>query len=153
MKKMEEIGFEVTYLPVVGGYVDVENFARNIKPTTGLASIMCVNNEIGTKNNISEISDICVKEGVLLHSDCVQAAGLVLLADIDADLISVSGHKIHAPKGTGCLYVKNKGLLSSVVFGGKQEFGLRGGTENVAGIVAFGEAMKNACKDWIKNIY
>ena len=139
MHEMERRGFNVTYLDVSAGIVTSDQVASEIQEKTGLVSVMCVNNETGAVNNLSKIYEECQQKGILFHSDCVQAFGT---AEIDmphmADMISLSGHKIHAPKGVGCLCSNTKHLLSGVMFGGKQEFGIRPGTENVAGIAAFG---------------
>lgn len=105
---------------------------------------MYVNNELGTKNDIEPIYKYCRKREILFHSDCVQAVGTETVElGKTADIISVSGHKIHAPKGVGCLCTNHKEFLSNVIFGGQQEFGIRPGTENTAYIVAFGQAMEN----------
>lgn len=144
MKEMERRGFEVTYLDVPNGLVQYEDFLSAIRDDTGLVSIMYVNNELGTKNDIEPIYKYCQKRDILFHSDCVQAVGTETVAlGKMADIISVSGHKIHAPKGVGCLCTNHKEFLSNVIFGGQQEFGIRPGTENTAYIVAFGQAMEN----------
>lgn len=145
MKEMERRGFDVTYLIPQNGVVSVEDFSKAIRTDTGFASIMYVNNELGTKNNIEELYTICRENNIIFHSDCVQAIATEHL-DMEkiADMISVSGHKIHAPKGVGCLCTKVKEHLSNIIYGGEQEFGLRPGTENVAFIVAFGYAANYA---------
>lgn len=144
MKEMEQRGFEVTYLDVPNGLVQYEDFLSAVRDDTGLVSIMYVNNELGTKNDIEPIYKFCQKREILFHSDCVQAVGTETVElGKTADIISVSGHKIHAPKGVGCLCINHKEFLSNVIFGGQQEFGIRPGTENTAYIVAFGQAMKN----------
>lgn len=110
-----------------------------------LVSVMYVNNEVGTINPVSEISAYCHDHNLLFHTDCVQALGSVEvdMKEIDCDFASFSSHKIHGPKGVGALYVKNKDILIPLISGGAvQEYGLRGGTENVAGIVGFGEACR-----------
>jgi len=144
LKEMEARGFSVTYLNVRYGKVNPIEFENNITHNTGFASIMYTNNELGTTNNIMEIYDICKKNNIILHSDCVQAFGSkhISLAD-EADIITFSGHKLHAPKGIGCLCKKPNIELSPVIFGGKQEFGLRGGTENAAFIAALDWAVKD----------
>lgn len=113
----------------------------------GLVSVMYANNETGSVNPVAEIGKICAEHGVLFHTDCVQAAGCqpIDIKEIGCDFLSISSHKIHGAKGVGALFVKNKELLSPLVYGGAlQEFGLRGGTENVAGIVGFGKACELA---------
>lgn len=113
----------------------------------GIVSIMYANNETGSVNPVADIGKICAEHGVLFHTDCVQAAGCqhTDVKEIGCDLLSISSHKIHGAKGVGALFVKNKELLSPLIYGGAlQEFGLRGGTENVAGIVGFGKACELA---------
>ena len=144
MKEMERRGFEVTYLDVPNGLVQFNDFVAAVRDDTGLVSIMYVNNELGTKNDIKPIYEFCKKKEILFHSDCVQAIGTETIElGKTADMVSISGHKIHAPKGVGCLCTLYKDFLSNTIFGGQQEFGIRPGTENVASIVAFGQAMQN----------
>lgn len=144
MKEMERRGFEVTYLDVPNGLVQYKDFVAAVRDDTGLVSIMYVNNELGTKNDIKPIYEFCKKREILFHSDCVQAIGTETIElGKTADMVSISGHKIHAPKGVGCLCTLYKDFLSNTIFGGQQEFGIRPGTENVASIVAFGQAMQN----------
>lgn len=145
MKEMERRGFNVTYLNVKGGVVSCDDLIAAIQDNTGLVSIMCVNNETGNTNNIQQMYRFCKSREILFHSDCVQAFGTVPI-DVQemADMISISGHKIHAPKGIGCLCTKHKQLLSNIIYGGEQEFGLRPGTENVANIVAFGKMVQHS---------
>lgn len=144
MKEMERLGFDVTYLDVPKGLVQYNDFVAAVRDNTGLVSIMYVNNELGTKNDIKPIYEFCQKRKILFHSDCVQAVGTELIElGKTADMVSISGHKIHAPKGVGCLCTLYKNFLSNTIFGGQQEFGLRPGTENVASIVSFGKAMQN----------
>lgn len=119
----------------------IEDSIRNYG--TGLVSVMYVNNETGSVNDVKEIAKLCHKHGALFHTDCVQAASTkkIDVKDLDVDYLSISSHKIHGCKGIGCLYVKDKSTLLSLINGGSaQEYGLRGGTENVAGIVGFAEA-------------
>lgn len=116
----------------------------------GIVSVMYVNNEIGTINPIKAMGEFCRKNNILFHTDCVQAAGSIILnvEEIGCDFMSISSHKIHAPKGVGALYVKDKQYLSPIINGGfGQEFGLRGGTENVASIVGFGKACELITED------
>ena len=144
MKEMERRGFEVTYLDVPNGLVQYKDFVAAVRDDTGLVSIMYVNNELGTKNDIKPIYEFCKKREILFHSDCVQAIGTETIElGKTADMVSISGHKIHAPKGVGCLCTLYKNFLSNTIFGGQQEFGIRPGTENVASIIAFGQAMQN----------
>lgn len=144
MKEMERRGFKVTYLDVPNGLVQFNDFVAAVRDDTGLVSIMYVNNELGTKNDIKPIYEFCKKREILFHSDCVQAIGTETIElGKTADMVSISGHKIHAPKGVGCLCTLYKDFLSNTIFGGQQEFGIRPGTENVASIVAFGQAMQN----------
>lgn len=135
---------------------DVEQVLQNSRPD--LVSIIHMNNETGVLNNISEISDVCKQHGVLLHTDCVQSAGCVKLDvdEIGCDFMSISAHKIHGLKGVGALYVRDFSTISPIITGGMhQEFGLRSGTENVVGIVAFGEACRIINKfgdDYFKDV-
>lgn len=148
MKEMERRGFEVTYLDVPNGLVQYEDFLSAVRDDTGLVSIIYVNNELGIKNDIEPIYKFCQKREILFHSDCVQAVSTeTVKLGKTADMISISGHKIHAPKGVGCLCVSHKEFLSNIIFGGQQEFGIRPGTENTAYIVAFGQAMENLSRD------
>ncbi len=150
VKALEKEGFEVTYLEVYeNGIVRAEDVKNAIKDTTALVSIMYVNNEIGTIQPISEIGAICKEKGVLFHTDAVQAVGWVEI-DVKAqniDLLSLSGHKIHAPKGVGALYARKGLVLQNFMHGGAQERGKRAGTENVASIVALGKAIEIVCSD------
>lgn len=154
MNKLSYMGFDVEFLDVSKGRVLPSTLQNKIRPNTGMVSVMYVNNEIGTSNDIRKLSEICHGSGTLLHSDCVQAAGIRLL-DVDylgVDLMTVSGHKIHAPKGVGCLFARNLSYINNLICGGGQEFGLRPGTENVSYIAAFGDAMHNACVNWENNL-
>lgn len=148
---LEREGFEVSVLPVDGaGLVDPGEVRRAIRPSTLLVSVMHANNEIGTVQPIEEISAMCREAGVYLHSDAVQTVG-ALEVDVNrlgVDLLSVSAHKLYGPKGTGCLYARRGTKLEGIILGGGQERRLRSGTENVAGIVGFGVAMKLAAEEW-----
>ncbi|WP_019120070.1 cysteine desulfurase family protein [Brevibacillus massiliensis] len=142
---LEELGFEVTYLPVdQTGMVRVEELARAIRPDTILASIMYGNNEVGTIQPIEEIGQFLREQGILFHTDAVQAFGSlpINVRELPVDMLSVSAHKVNGPKGVGALWLKPEVNLSSRLVGGAQERGRRAGTENVAGIVGFGEAVK-----------
>ena len=127
------------------GYVSTEDLKHrlDLNDDIGLVSVMYVNNEIGTINAVKQIGELCRKKCTLFLTDCVQAAGSVALNvdEIGCDFMSISSHKIHGPKGMGALYVRDKKYLSPIIHGGTaQEFGLRGGTENVAAIAGFGKA-------------
>lgn len=144
---LEKEGFEVTYLEVYeNGIVKPEDVEKAIREDTALVTIMYANNEIGTIQPISEIGAICKKNGVLFHTDAVQAVGNVKInvKEENIDLLSLSGHKLHAPKGVGALYVRRGIRLPNLISGGAQERGKRAGTENVAGIVALSVAMDEA---------
>lgn len=144
---LEKEGFEVTYLDVYeNGIVKPEDVEKAIREDTALVTIMYANNEIGTIQPISEIGAICQKHGVLFHTDAVQAVGNVKInvKEENIDLLSLSGHKLHAPKGVGALYVRRGIRLPNLISGGAQERGKRAGTENVAGIVALSVAMNEA---------
>ena len=151
---LEKQGFRVTYLPVdASGLVDPDSVRDAIGNDTVLVSIMTANNEIGTVEPISEIGEICREKGVLFHTDAVQAIGMMNIhaAEINADLISLSAHKFHGPKGTGALYIRKGTKLESLIHGGAQERGLRAGTENVPGIVGMGKAITVAAKEREEN--
>lgn len=144
---LEKEGFEVTYLEVYeNGIVKPEDIEKAIREDTALVTIMYANNEIGTIQPISEIGAICKKHGVLFHTDAVQAVGNIKIdvKEENIDLLSLSGHKLHAPKGVGALYVRRGIRLPNLISGGAQERGKRAGTENVAGIVALSVAMDEA---------
>ena len=148
MKEMEHRGFDITYLDVPNGVVQYESFASAVRDNTGLVSVMYINNELGTKNNIEPIYKFCKQRNILFHSDCVQAVGTeVVELGVTADMITMSGHKIHAPKGVGCLCTLHKEFLHNTILGGQQEFGIRPGTENTAAIAALGLAMKNVSEN------
>jgi cysteine desulfurase len=149
VQRLAKAGFDTTYLDVdENGMVDPEDVRLAIKDTTSLVSIMFANNEIGTIEPIFEIGKICREKNVLFHTDAVQAIGNVPIKsveDLNVDLMSISAHKFHGPKGVGVLYIKTGTKLSNFIDGGAQEKGLRGGTENVCGIVGMAAAMKVAC--------
>ena len=148
-QSLEREGFTVELIPPLLGVatIAVEDIRPMLRPETGLVSVMYANNETGDISNVADIGRECHAAGILFHTDCVQAAGCLEL-DVDAfscDFLSVSAHKIHGPKGMGALFVRDKSLLTPLIYGGSsQEFGLRGGTENVAGIVGFGKACELA---------
>lgn len=147
---LEKHGFEVTYIPVSpNGFVSPEDIKNAIREDTALVTVMYANNEIGTIQPIEEIGKICKEKGVIFHTDAVQAVGHV---DIDVkkqniDMLSLSGHKIHAQKGIGALYVRKGIVLPNLIHGGGQERSKRAGTENVPAIVGLGVAIENATKD------
>lgn len=144
---LKKEGFEVTYLPVYSnGIVKVEDVANAIRPDTALVTIMYANNEIGTIQPIPEIGALCKEKGVIFHTDAVQAIGNVHInvKEQNIDMLSLSGHKIHAQKGCGVLYVNKKYRLPPFIDGGAQERGRRAGTENVPAIVGLGVAITDA---------
>ena len=144
---LEKEGFEVTYLDVYeNGIVKPEDVENAIREDTALVTIMYANNEIGTIQPISEIGAICKKHNVLFHTDAVQAAGYVKInvAEQNIDLLSMTAHKIHGPKGCGLLYVRRGVALQNLIDGGAQERNKRAGTENVAGIVGLDAALQLA---------
>ena len=147
---LEKQGFEVTYVPVdEKGLIDPENVRKAIREDTALVSIMYANNEIGTIQPITEIAAICREKGVLFHTDAVQAIGHVEINvhEQGIDMLSLSGHKIHAQKGIGALYVRKGVVLPNLIHGGGQERAKRAGTENVPAIVGLGVAMESAVKN------
>ena len=148
LKRLEKQGFEITLLPVDGeGRVDPEQVRNAIRPDTALVSIMMANNEIGTIEPVKEIAAICRENGVLFHTDAVQAVGHipVNVKDIGCDMLSLAGHKFHGPKGVGALYARRGLLVSTLIEGGAQERGKRAGTENIPAIVGMAAALKEAC--------
>ena len=150
MQSLEKEGFEVTYLPVhENGIVRPEEVLNSIREDTALVSVMYANNEIGTIQPIKEIGRICREKGVLFHTDAVQAVGHIPV-DVrsdNTDMMSVSGHKFHGPKGTGFLYVRKGIRLPNLIEGGGQEQRRRAGTENLAGIMGMSEALRIAVRD------
>lgn len=153
-RQLEEEGFEVTYLPVdEKGYVSVDVLKAAMREDTTLVSIMYVNNEVGTIQDIPALAAAAktVNPQCVFHTDCVQAFGKHKIPSQCVDMISVSGHKIHAPKGVGALYVKKGTRLKNLHFGGGQEKGVRPGTENTASIIGFGLAAELADKSLDEN--
>jgi len=144
---LEKQGYEVTYLPVdAEGLIDPADVEKAIRPDTILVSIMMANNEIGTIEPVEEIGAICKAHGVPFHTDAVQAVGNMPIdvKKMNIDMLSLSAHKFHGPKGVGVLYVRSGLRLSNLVDGGAQERGKRAGTENIAGIVGLGKAIEIA---------
>ena len=144
---MEKQGYEVTYLPVDEfGIVSAEDVKKAIRPDTVLITIMAANNEIGTIQPIAEIGKIAKEAGILFHTDAVQAIGAIPVdvKEWNVDMLSLSGHKFHAPKGVGALYVRKGLRITNLIYGGAQERGLRAGTENLPGIVGLGKAIELA---------
>lgn len=147
---LEKLGFEVTYLPVYkNGIVKTEDVKNAIREDTALVTIMYANNEIGTIQPVEEVATVCREKGVLFHTDAVQAMGHVKI-DVHAqgiDMLSLSGHKIHAQKGIGALYVRKGIPVTNLIFGGAQERNRRAGTENLPAIAGFAKAMEIASTD------
>ncbi|NLB60999.1 MAG: cysteine desulfurase NifS [Clostridiales bacterium] len=146
-EKLEKEGFTVTYLPVDEfGLVTASQVEQAIKDDTILVTIMYANNEVGTIMPISEIGAVCNARGILFHTDAVQAVGHIHIDVVEQniDLLSLSAHKLHGPKGVGALYMKKGTNLPPFIYGGAQEFKRRAGTENVAGIVGLGKAIELA---------
>src|SRR6201996_9066274 len=146
--QLERMGFGVTRLPVqADGTLSLSDVENAIRDDTGVVSIMWANNETGVLFPVEEIASLCKKKGVLFHTDAVQTPGKIDLSHVaktDIDFLSMSGHKLHAPKGVGVLYVKRRTKVVPYVIGGGQERGKRGGTENVASIVGLGRAAELA---------
>lgn len=154
MEALKKEGFEITYLDVdKDGLIAPENLKNAIKEDTALVSIMYANNEIGTIQDIEKLSKICKEKGVIFHTDAVQAVGHVKInvREEGIDLLSLSGHKFHGPKGIGALYIRKGLRLENLIEGGHQENGHRAGTENVAGIVGMSVALKEACEHMDEN--
>ncbi|MDE5937432.1 MAG: cysteine desulfurase NifS [Ruminococcus sp.] len=147
---LEKHGFEVTYIPVdEKGLINPEDIRNAIREDTALVTIMYANNEIGTIQPVDEIAEICKEKKVLFHTDAVQAVGHV---EIDVhkqgiDMLSLSGHKLHAQKGIGALYIRKGIVLPNLIHGGGQERNKRAGTENVPAIVGLGVAVESACRN------
>ena len=154
LNALEKEGFTVTLLDVYSnGIVKPEDVKNAITDKTCLVTIMTANNEIGTIQPIKKIGAICREKGVLFHTDAVQAAGHIPLdvKDMNIDMLSISGHKFHGPKGVGALYVRKGIILTNIIFGGAQERKKRAGTENVPAIVGMATALKDAVANMEKN--
>ena len=148
LKKLEKQGFEITLLPVGElGLVNPQDVKNAIKEETCLVTVMYANNEIGTIQPIEEIGAICKEKGVIFHTDAVQAAGhlKINVKEQNIDMLSLSAHKFHGPKGVGALYVKSGIVISNIIEGGAQERGKRGGTENIPAIISMAAAFEDAC--------
>jgi cysteine desulfurase len=146
-RRLEALGCEVTYVPVdARSLIDPEDVRRAIRKNTKLISVMTANNETGVLQPVEEIGRIAAEHDVYFHTDAVQAAGKVQVdvKKIGCDLLTISGHKMHAPQGTGALYVRKGTLLNPLFYGGRHERSRRAGTENVPGIVALGKAAEIA---------
>jgi len=148
-KHYERKGYDVTYLSVDSkGMFDMDQYRTALRPDTALVSVMYANNESGVISPIQEMAEIAKKHGVLFHTDAVQAVGKIPidLKTLPVDYLVLSGHKIHAPKGVGALFVRKNAPFRPFMLGGHQEHGRRGGTENIPGIVGLGVAMELAVK-------
>ncbi len=149
-ESLAKLGYEITYIPVDAyGMIDPENIRAAIRPDTILVTIMMANNEIGTIEPIAEIAQICKEKKVLFHTDAVQAGGTIPIdvRELGIDMLSLSGHKLHAPKGVGVLYIRKGVIISNFMDGGAQERGKRAGTENLPYIVGFAKALELATND------
>ena len=152
--KLEKEGFEITLLDVAAGHnVTARQVADAIREDTCLVTCMYANNEIGSVLPIAQIGAVCKEKGVLFHTDAVQAAGHleINVKEQNIDMLSLSGHKFHGPKGVGALYVRRGILLQNLIEGGAQERGKRAGTENIPGIVGLAAALKDACENISEN--
>ena len=151
---LEKEGFEVTYLPVYeNGVVRPEDLEAAIRPDTALVTVMYANNEIGSIQPIARLGEICHNHGVLFHTDAVQAAGHLPINVVEQhiDMLSLSGHKFHAPKGVGALYCRKGIALKPFIEGGAQERGKRAGTEALPSIIAMSVAFREACEHMEEN--
>src|SRR5215813_3636223 len=152
-KRLQESGYEVTYVQVDGrGLINPDDVRRALRPNTKLITIMMANNETGVIQPVEEIGRIADEADVYFHTDAVQAAGMVLInvKSMGCDLLSISGHKMHAPQGVGALYVRKGTLLQPLFYGGSHERSRRAGTENVPGIVGLGRAAELAAEGLAK---
>jgi len=153
-KSLERLGHEVTYVSVSrDGHINPTEVEEAIRDDTRLISIMHANNEIGSIQPVAAVGAIAASHGIYMHTDAVQSVGKipVNVNNLNVHMLSISSHKIYGPKGVGCLYVRKGTKLSPLIFGGGHERGLRSGTENVSGIVGFGEAMRLAVNDFADN--
>ena len=153
-KLLEKEGYEVTYLRCDRtGLVSLVDLLHSIRKDTILISVMAVNNEVGTIQNIKAIAKIAHDYGIVFHTDATQAVGAINInvQDMEIDAMTMSAHKINGPKGVGCLYLKNGIEIEDMIVGGNQERGKRGGTVNVPGVAGFGKAVEIAARDVIVN--
>ncbi len=153
--KLEKEGFDIIYLPVNNfGLVDPLILKNNLTENTSLVSIMFGNNEVGTVEPIADFVNICNEKNIVFHTDAIQAVGKIPIdvKELGVDMLSISSHKIHGPKGIGALYIRNGISIDPVILGGGQENGLRSGTENVANIVGFGKACELSRINFLENI-
>lgn len=149
-KYMEKQGYEVTYLPVdKKGLVSIEDFKNSIRDDTVLVSIMHANNQVGTIQPIKGLSEIAKEKKILFHSDAAQSIGKekILIKDLGVDMLTIAGHKFHAPKGIGAFYLRKDTMLEPFLHGGSHEKGKRAGTENLAFCVALGKACEVVMRD------
>lgn len=154
LDRLKKQGFEITLLDVhENGIVTPQQVEAAIKEATCLVTIMFANNEIGTIQPVKEIGAVCRKKGVLFHTDAVQAAGHLHIdvEDMNIDMLSLSGHKFHGPKGVGVLYAKKGIPLANIIEGGAQEKGKRAGTENLPAIIGMAAALEEACANMAEN--
>jgi cysteine desulfurase NifS len=152
---LEELGFEITYLPVDAfGFINIEDLKNAINDKTILVSVMFANNEIGTIEPIKEIGEICREKNVIFHTDAVQAVGNITIdvKDMNIDLLSMASHKFYGPKGIGSLYIRKGVKIHNLIHGGAQERARRAGTENVAGIVGMGKAIEISIQNMEKEV-
>ena len=150
LKKLEKQGFEVTLLDVhENGIITADEVKAAIRPDTCLVTVMFANNEIGTVQPIAEIGAVCREKGVIFHTDAVQAAGHIAIntQEMNIDMLSLSAHKFHGPKGIGVLYARKGIPLSVLIEGGAQERGKRAGTENIPAIMGMAAALEEACRN------
>ena len=154
LKKLEKQGFEVTLLDVhENGIITADEVKAAIRPDTCLVTVMFANNEIGTVQPIAEIGAVCREKGVIFHTDAVQAAGHIAIntQEMNIDMLSLSAHKFHGPKGKGVLYARKGIPLSVLIEGGAQERGKRAGTENIPAIMGMAAALEEACRNAEEN--
>src|SRR6185312_9490083 len=150
-KRLEQMGCEVTYVPVNGrGQIEPDDVRKALQPNTRLISVMMANNETGVLQPVEEIGRVAREADVFFHTDAVQAAGKVPIdvEKIGCDVLSISGHKIHAPQGTGAMYIRKGTLIQPLIYGGSHERQRRAGTENLPGIVGLGRAAELAT-EWL----
>lgn len=154
LNRLKKEGFEITLLDVhENGMVTPEQVDEAIRPDTCLVTVMYANNEIGSVQPIKEIGEVCKKQGVIFHTDAVQAAGHlhINVCEQNIDMLSISAHKFHGPKGIGVLYSRKGIPLVNIIDGGAQERGKRGGTENIPAIMGMAAALEEACRNMDKN--